>query len=102
MTDTVTTVAITAGMSHCHRDRGIAVGVAAAAVAGATAIALHSLSTYRAAEMSDTRSRRSFARHLWINVRKAGGKSDGSRVQSGSIFSTLANVSLMSSPSNAR
>ena len=70
--------------------------------AGAGSARAGSSITKSAVEMSAIRRLRSFSRHRWISVRIATGISGGNAVQTGSLLSTEASVSLTSSPSNAR
>ena len=95
-----TSAAATGVTTRCHSGlRGS--GATDAVPMGAARLAAFS-STKSAVEISATRRRRSLVRQLCRSVRIAGGISEGSADQSGSIFSTFASVSLTSSPSNGR
>ena len=73
-----------------------------ARVLGCSAASEGSVITNSATDMSDMRSRRSFARQRWINIRTCEGTSAGSAFHSGALFSTFASVSGRSSPAKAR
>ena len=97
-TAAVMTMPATAGHSVATIERRL--GTAVARTAGAAGSI--SSSSSRASPIALSRLRGSFWRHRRSNRRTDGGTSAGSTLKSGSVLSTDARTSEMSSPSNAR